>query len=276
MKEFTVLMSVYEKEDPQKLKQSMNSVLNQSMKPKEFLIIKDGKLTAKLDEVLDEYTLNYSNIRIITLKENVGLGVALNIGVSECRTDLIARMDSDDVSVYDRFKKQMLVFEHYPNLDIVGSNIAEFSGDINNIVGRRLVPRTQKEIIKKSPTRNPMNHMTVMFKKKSVEEVGSYIPKKGFEDYYLWLRMLNKNKKFYNLNENLVYARVEENFFNRRTGINYFKQEINFQKDIRKEGLISKEIFIRNIFTRGAVRLLPANIMQLVYQKYIHNNKRNK
>lgn len=270
MEEFTVLMSVYRKEDKWNLRDSIESILNQTMKPIEFLIIKDGGLTEELDGLLDEYSIKYPRIRILSLPENVGLGRALNYGVLHCNTELIARMDSDDISCKDRFKIQIEFLSENPNIDIVGSNIIEFTDALDNIVGERIVPCKTEAILEKAYTRNPMNHMTVVFRKSSIVSAGNYLPMAGFEDYYLWLRMLNRNMKFFNLDEKLVYARVGNDFIKRRSGIRYLLQEVDFQRCIRNENLINNYQFMINIVIRGMSRLIPVGIMKKIYTRYIH------
>ena len=105
-------------------------------------------------------------------------------------------MDTDDIMVEDRLEVQYKLFKENSSLAIVGGNIIEFEGNVTNILGRRIVPESNEEIRRFSKRRNPFNHMTVMYKKEDIIQVGNYKPLKGFEDYYLWIRLLKQDKNF--------------------------------------------------------------------------------
>ena len=269
---FSVLMSVYLSEKEANLKQSLDSILQQRLKPDEIIIVKDGPLSKSLNELLSDYEKRYPMIKLIELTENVGLGKALGIGVQNCKYELIARMDSDDVAVKSRFEIQMNYLKEHPEVSVIGSNITEFINDVNSKVGVRNVPEFSNVINEFSKGRNPANHMTVIFKKSDVLAVGNYKTMFGFEDYYLWLRMLHEGYKFHNIQENLVYARTDDNFFARRTGLQYLKKEIKFQLVASKEFLIPKKNIVKNIITRGTSRILPPVIMKKVYKNKVHKS----
>lgn len=127
-------MSVYEKENPKYLDVALNSIINQTILPNEIVIVKDGKLTDDLDSIINKYSKKYSDLfKIISLKENIGLGKALSIGILSCKYDLIARMDSDDICKEDRFEKQINLYRDNRNIDLVGSYISEFETNPNII-----------------------------------------------------------------------------------------------------------------------------------------------
>ncbi|MGO3111137.1 MAG: glycosyltransferase [Latilactobacillus curvatus] len=265
MEKYTVLMSLYKKERPENLILAIESMIQQTIKPSEFLIIADGDLTEELDLVLNHYDEEYNFFKILRLKENVGLGVALNIGVRESKYELIVRMDSDDISKKNRCEKQIEFLENNQEIDVLGTFVSEFIGSIDNVINEKKVPTSFLEIKKYSNFRNPINHMSVVFKKSSVIQSGNYRPMQGFEDYYLWLRMLQDNRVIVNLDDYLVFARTEKDFYKRRSGWNYFLQEINFQNKIRKEKIITNSRFIKNLVLRGIVRLIPARCIKMVY-----------
>lgn len=271
-RDFSVLMSIYCKETPEYLNEALDSILKQSLIPNEVVIVKDGPLTTELEVVINSFTEKFENTVVIPLKENVGLGKALSIGVKACKYKIIARMDSDDIAKEDRFLTEIDCLIKN-NLDIIGSNIEEFVKSNNEVVSHRRVPETQDEILKFSRTRNPFNHMTVMFKKDVVLKSGNYKEMKGFEDYYLWLRMIKSGAQVFNLQKNLVSARTDQNFLERRSGVGYFKSEYHFQKIILHEGLISNYDFCKNIIIRCSARLVPKKILKQVYVKYVHSNK---
>ena len=183
---FSVLMSIYKKEEPKYFSEALESVLNQTVMPNEIVIIEDGILTKELQDVIIKYKEKYPDIiKNYPLKENKGLGLALNYGVTKCKHNLIARMDTDDIALPTRFEKQLEIFEKNPSYDIVGGNILEFA-EGTNITNTRIVPEKKEEIYKYAKKRNPMNHVTVMFKKDTILEVGNYENLPYFEDYYLW------------------------------------------------------------------------------------------
>ncbi|WP_097027916.1 glycosyltransferase [Clostridium peptidivorans] len=264
---FSVLMSVYYKENPSYLQQAIDSVINQTVRPDEIVLVKDGKLTEELEEVINKYLQSYNKLfTIIEFQENKGLGVALAEGVKKSRNELIARMDTDDICKPNRFEKQLEVFEQNPNLDIVGSYIQEFEGSINNIVSIRKVPLRDIEIKKFGKMRNPFNHMTVMYKRSSVLKAGNYKEFLWNEDYYLWVRMILDKCNMKNINESLVYARVDNGMYERRGGIRYAQIDCKLQREYYNIGFVSKREFIINSLVRSSVRIIPNKLRKLIYK----------
>ena len=196
---YTVLLSIYQKEQPKCLKQSLDSIFNQTIFPSEVVLVKDGPLTCELDILIEEYLQKYPILKIISLSTNQGLGCALNEGLKYCSNNLIVRMDTDDIAMPIRAEEQLNVFEKYPDVDVVGAWVNEFIDDISNIISVRKLPEWHDEIFAICSKRNPMNHPVVMFKK--VCSCGSWwISAFSFlEDYYLWIRMLLSGAKFYNI-----------------------------------------------------------------------------
>ena len=183
-------MSLYIKEKPEYLRLAIDSMLGQTVVPDEIVIVEDGPLTDDLYAVLDEYKEKFPQIiRTVRNEKNLGLGLALNAGLKECRNELVARMDTDDISKPDRCEKQLKYFLENPETTILGGQIAEFITEPANIVGRRIVPETDKELKEYIKKRCPFNHMTVMFKKSDVIKVGNYQDWFWNEDYYLWIRL---------------------------------------------------------------------------------------
>ncbi len=166
-----------------------------------------------------------------------------------------------------RIEKQYSEFTKDPNLTIVGSNIDEFYDSPKSIVGRRIVPETNREIREFSKKRNPFNHMTVMFKKKAVLDVGNYQPMMGFEDYYLWVRLLKAGYKGKNIQESLVYARTGEGMYARRGGKKYFIDGLKGRKAIYHVGLGSISDFLVSCSAHIVVSLLPNKIRGQIYER---------
>lgn len=265
---FSVLLSVYFKEKPEYLKEAIDSILNQTVKPSEIVLVKDGKLTEDLDRIIKDYdTKNEGLFKIVALEKNVGLGEALKIGVDNCSNEIIARMDTDDICVPHRFEKQLEFLNNHPEVDLVGSFISEFEHNINNVIALRKVPITVEEVNNFAKTRNPLNHMTVMFRKSSIISVGNYKPFLWNEDYYLWVRLITNNKKIMNISEPLVFARAGSDMYQRRGGLKYIKNETKLQKEFLNMGFISLSKFIVNVAIRSTVRILPNSLRSLVYKK---------
>ncbi|MBN3554145.1 glycosyltransferase [Fictibacillus nanhaiensis] len=267
---YSVLMSVYAREKPKYLQEAIESVLHQTLAPSEFIIIKDGPLTKELNRVLESYTASYPElVKVISLRENMGLGEALRIGVKHCKYEVIGRMDSDDICHQDRFKKQISYLMEHPDVDVIGSWIQEFDENGDQSTYIRKVPSSADRIKIYSKKRNPLNHMTVVFRKQSILRVGSYQSFLWNEDYYLWVRLLNRGFKLENLEEVLVFARAGETMFQRRGGIKYVLNEVKLQREFYNMKFISNSEFITNVVTRTLVRVVPNALRSFIYRKFL-------
>lgn len=266
---FSVAMSVYKNDSPVFLNEALNSILiNQTVLPDEVVLVIDGFVSKEIKRVIEKYRKEYCGLRIIELKENLGLGNALKIAVENCSYAYVARMDSDDISTPNRFKKQIDYITNNKNIDIVGGNIAEFINNKNEIISKRIVPTSDKEIKQYIKKRCPFNHMTVMFKKSSVIKAGNYIDWFQNEDYYLWIRMVLNNATMANIDEILVNVRVGNEMYMRRGGIKYFISEHNIQRYMKEKGIINNFRFFINVVERFIVQvLLPNRIRSLFFVK---------
>ena len=214
---YSVLMTVYKKDNTDYFWQSLESMLTQSVRPDEVVVITDGPITDELQTVIDELDKNYPGIiNEIRLNENVGLGTALKIGVPKCKHELIARMDSDDIALLDRCKLQLEAFAENPQLDIVGYSIKEFSGRVDNIISERNVPESNAEIYKFAKLRDPFNHPTVMFRKSKVISSGNYGDYRKNQDSDLWIKLLSNNAICMNLSADQFRFRFDEATYARR------------------------------------------------------------
>jgi glycosyltransferase involved in cell wall biosynthesis len=265
---FSVLMAVYSKEDPDHFRTALESVwVKQTLKPNEIVLIKDGPLTQELDNVMEQFG-RIAPLKIYTLDKNLGLGIALSKGIHLCSNELIARMDSDDISVPDRFEKQIKFMMNHPQVDIVGTFIAEFNESTDQVCSERKLPSHSKDILNFARRRNPLNHMTVVFKKSAVLSAGNYKPFLGYEDYHLWVRMLQNGATFFNIPESLVFARIGNNMHARRHGFDFFIQELKLQKELHRIKFLNSNYYIQNIFLRAIPRLFPIWGLKIVY-KYL-------
>ena len=263
---FSVLMSIYHKEKPEYFNRAMLSIWDeQTIKPDEIVLVQDGKLTDELYESIDVWKKKLGDIfKTIPLKQNVGLGDALNIGLQNCSYDIVARMDTDDVAKADRFEKQLKIFEN-SNIDICSSWVGEFDNDENKIISCRKLSQNHEGIVKFAKKRNPINHPAAMYKKYVVENSGGYQKMMWFEDYYLWIRMILNGVKFYNIQEPLVNMRAGYRQLERRSGFKYAKEEFKFYKEIYNIGFLNKNEFFVNIITRIPIRIMPKFIIKTIY-----------
>lgn len=258
-KKISVLMSVYKNDIAQNVRTAVESIINQTYRPSQVVIVVDGPIPDETTKTLEELKELYSEVEIYPLEQNVGLGNALKEGMTHCVNEIVARMDSDDIAVEDRFEKQIKKFEEDSELSIVGSNIAEFIGDKDNVVSIRSVPEKHEDICKYLKKRCPFNHMTVMFKKSEVEKAGGYLHWFYNEDSYLWARMYLAGCKFANIPENLVYARINEATFQRRGGYKYYKSERDLFKFMYKNKIIGWGEYQKAKAIRFVVQVLMTN-----------------
>ena len=268
---FSVLMSLYSKERPKYLRQSLDSVFLQTLRADEVILVKDGPLTTELDSIVKEYENKYSELKVIALGTNQGLGKALNEGIMQCSYDVVVRMDTDDIAEKDRFKKQVAFLENNLNIDVCSSWLQEFEGNINNKKSIKIVPSTHKEIEKYIKSRNPINHPSVIFRKNAVIDAGGYQPFPLFEDYYLWARMMINGCRFANIPECLVNFRISPDMYKRRGGYKYAKTCAKFQWTLYKLGIITSVAAIKSSVVRGIVYLLPNQLRSLIYSKFLRS-----
>ncbi|MBR4050011.1 MAG: glycosyltransferase [Clostridia bacterium] len=265
---FSVSMCVYIKDTPEWFTTAVESVLNQTVKPSEVVLVVDGPVTAQLDAIITDYEKN-PLFRIVRLPKNVGHGEARRACLNHCRYELVALMDADDISASDRFEKQLALFEANPELTIAGGNITEFVGDPENIVGARVVSQDDAAIKADMKIRCPMNQVTVMFRKSAVEKVGGYIDWYNEEDYYLWLRLYLDGAVFANLPDYLVNVRVGKEMYQRRGGKKYFLSEAKLQKYMLDNKVIGFGAFAINVGKRFVVQImLPNKLRSWVFKKF--------
>lgn len=267
---YSVLMSVYIKENPMWLSESLDSMINQTIAPSEIVLVKDGPLTNELNDVVERYVQKFPELfNVIEFEENKGLGEALRVGVTKCSNNIIARMDTDDIASLDRCEKQLQKFKDNNELDIVGCQIIEFEDVKENEISRRRMPIEHEEICKFSKKRNPFNHMTVMFKRDSVINAGNYKALPLFEDYYLWARMIMNGSRCENLDEFLVYARTGKDMIKRRGGIAYIGKIYRGKRAISKTGLMNFGECYYSIAAHSVVSIAPTGVRRYIYGKFL-------
>ena len=272
--EYSVLISVYCKEKAEYLIECLESMVHQTVEPSEIVIVKDGKLTVELEDVLTEYKTKYQRLfKFVCLEKNVGLGLALAEGIKNCSYELIARMDSDDISIPNRCELQLREFAQDPLLDVCGGYIKEFCDSKEGVVSIRKVPLVDSEIKEYQKRRDAVNHVTVMFKKSKVLEAGNYQHALLMEDSLLWTNMILHGATFKNIADYLVYVRTGADMFKRRGGLKYFKKYKNGRKIILQTGYISKWDYYYTLLVQLIFSILPNSVREFVYEKLLRSNK---
>lgn len=265
---YSFLASVYKNSKADEMRVCVESMLNQTVKPDQIVIVVDGPIEGELQAYL-ETLKNEPLFTILPLERNVGLGNALREGMKCCKNEMIARMDTDDIMELDRMEKQLAEFEKDPALSIVGSNIDEFIGSVENVQGVRDVPETHEEICAYLKKRCPFNHMAVLFKKSEVEKAGGYLHWHYDEDSYLWVRMYLAGCKFYNIQENLVHARIDDKTFERRGGWKYYKSERDLFKYMYKHKIIGFFAYQKAKWMRFILQvLMPNRMRKWIFKKF--------
>lgn len=269
--DFSVLMSVYKNVKPEYLNESLRSIENQTIVPKEIIVVQDGPISKQLSAILKRHQKIFTNsFRILKSRENHGLGAALRLGTKEVTTNWIARMDSDDISAPQRFEKQLTMIQSTPNLALIGGQVNEFAANVKNIVGCRSVPTTEKGIKNFAKWRSPFNHPTIMIRKDVLKEVGGYIPFGNLEDYYLWVRIILSRYKVMNMSDVLVYMRVDEGMYSRRGKFSNILYFYKLRKYLKSKKMITfYEQIIGNIAMTINI-MMPSSIRKILYQKILH------
>ena len=261
-RKFSVSISVYKNDDPSHFKSAIESVYKQTLKPNEVVLVVDGPVNDEISKIIHNFKKINPNFKVIWLKENLGHAGARRVGLENCSNEIIALMDSDDLSEKDRFEKQIKVLLKNKNISVVGGQIEEFDDDKNKIIGNRFVPLEDKDIKEYMKYRCPMNQVTVMFRKQDILKAGGYLDWHNNEDYYLWIRMVLANQKFRNLNDVLVRVRVNDNMYKRRGGWLYYKSEKKIQKLMLNNKIISKYRYLINTSLRFIIQVLIPNYLR--------------
>lgn len=258
MTPFSVSMCVYGKDNPVFFKQAVESVLDQTVKPSEVVLVVDGPVPTELDEIIIDYEQN-PIFNVVRLEKNQGHGIARQTGLEKCSYNLVAIMDADDINVQNRFELQLKKFEQDSSLDIVGGYTSHFVNDPQKESEIHNVPEDDAAIKKYLKKRCPMRQNTVMFKKDSVLAVGGYQDWFCNEDYFLWIRMVLAEKKFANIPHVLVHAREGFDRFKRRGGMRYFISNAKIQWLMFKKNLISFPRYAYNVAIRFCTQVLMPN-----------------
>ena len=266
---FSVSMCVYGKDDPDWFHTALDSVVNQTLRPDQVSLVVDGPVPGEIEKIIDDYTSQYPEMLTVEFQpENLGHGISRRRSVANCRNEIIALMDADDISVPDRFEKTLACMAE-SKADVVGGDIVEFFSKPDSIVGYRLVPKEDKEIKEYAKSRCPMNQVTVLFRKSVYELAGGYQDWYCDEDYYLWLRMIQVGATFANTGRVEVNVRVGTDMYKRRGGMKYFRSEAKLQRYMLDLKMINLPKYLSNVVKRFVVQVvMPDSVRGWLYKLF--------
>lgn len=270
---YSVLMSLYYKEKPAYLRQALDSIFCQTVVPDDVVLVEDGTVGQELETVVCEYENKYPQLNVVRFDKNRGLGYALNDGIKECRNEIVARMDTDDVAMPTRMEEELHVMREHPEYGMISSWIDEFITDTAHVTSVRKLPEMPDEVMAYAKKRCPVNHPVVMYRKSEVLAVGGYQTKYFPEDYFLWIKMLMNGCKVYNIQKSLLWFRYNPDTFARRGGWKYACDEVATQWNMYRMGFISVPRLLVNVLIRFTVRIVPNSIRGKFY-RYALRGKR--
>lgn len=266
MENYSVLMTMYKKDNPDYAKIAIDSMLNQTLKTNDFVLVCDGPLTEELNALIEIYEKEYpSAFHVVRFEENKGLGAALRYGVTICKNDLIARMDDDDIAKLNRCEIELNVFMDNPDISIVGAYMNEFEENPNEVIRVKKVPLHQDDIVNFSKRRNPFNHSTIMFKKEDILKVGNYSEMRTNQDVDLWVRALNKGLKTKNIPESLVDFRFDAGTYQRRKNWKNVKLLIEVWKEFYHNGYCGLIDLLFVIVVQVVMFVFPKSVIEWCY-----------
>ena len=270
LEKFSLLIVLYINDEALALTDCLNSISQQTLLPSQIVFVFNGPIHNLSKVVLNNFsTLSKIEIKEIFLSKNFGLGFALNEGLKHCKYNLVARMDPDDICRADRFYLQISKLSNNPEIDVLGSNVSEFTEFVGDLDFTKNLPEDYDSIVNYAKFRNPLNHPTVIFRKDKILQVGSYEDVPLFEDYYLWLKVIKNKGIVVNMSEKLVYFRFNKKLISRRRGFLYLIKEFNFLKLCYSNGLINFRLLVLNIFIKLPFRILPITIFEFFFKKVL-------
>jgi glycosyltransferase involved in cell wall biosynthesis len=265
---FSLLVPVYDGDRPDHLRRALRSAVDdQTVRPDQVVIVRDGPVRDELAECLDEFVRRSPvPVTLVPLPRNGGLGPALDQGLAASWFDVIARMDADDVAMPQRFEIELPLIE---DADIVGAGLLEFVEDTDHIVGQRTPPTEPGQIQRYARMHDPFNHPTVVYRRRAVLAAGGYGDLPLMEDYALFARMLADGARAVNVAEPLVFYRVGADAYKRRGGAELLRSELRLQREFRRRGFTSRAEYARNVLVRGGYRLIPWWCRRAVYKPIV-------
>jgi len=267
--QFSVLLPIWAGDRPDFLAAAFESTVDgQTRAPDQVVVVQDGPVGEQLAKRVAELAgASRVPVDVLVLERNIGLGPALDAGLAACRHPIVARMDADDISVAHRFAVQLPVIES--GVDIVGSGLAEFTDDPEQVVGTRTPPIEPADIRERARFAVPFNHPTVVYRRDLVLAVGGYTDFARMEDYLLWAKLILAGARVANVAEPLVKYRVGAGAYARRGGLEQLRTELEVQRRFRRLGFTTRNQYLRNVAVRGGYRLVPEGLRRAAYRRLI-------
>lgn len=266
MENYSVLMTIYKKDNPSFVKAGIDSMLTQTHKTNDFVLVCDGELTEELNAVIDDYVEEYPDVfNVVRLPKNLGLGAALRRGLPVCKNEFVARMDDDDIARPERCEHEVKYLEANPDCSLVGAHMNEFDDNPETVIRVKKVPIGSDNIRKYARRRNPFNHSTVMLRKSAVIAAGNYSEMRTNQDVELWIRMLNNGYRCENMDEILVDFRFDGNTLERRKEWKNSKLMIDIWKQFRKNKYCSYLDYLTVKWVQIAIYIMPKKMLKWVY-----------
>jgi len=267
--QFSLLASLYFNSDPEDFLQCLRSIEGQTLQPDQIVIVLDGPINPGVRDLLTSFSARLP-IEIVPSQHNLGLGKALALGLESCKHELVARVDTDDISVKNRFEKQVSFMRSHREIAALGGVMRERYLHLGKIrIRDRSGSQGAEEIKRLIRKRNPLNHPTVMFRKSAVRTVGGYLDCRFFEDYYLWIRLVHAGYKIANLDSVLVETEIDDKFFLRRGGVDYLRAEKEFLVKLWQGKLIDIKHLILWILLRAPLRVMPLAMRKIIYMSFL-------
>lgn len=264
-------MSIYAATRADDLDRCLASLSGQSLAPNQIVLVQDGPVESDVKRCIDNHSQNLP-LDHLQFSKNRGLGRTLRDGLLNCDYEFVARVDSDDWSVPERFELQVDFLKKNPSISVIGGWLKEYYPAPDGPIGVvRQTPLEHASIKRAARRRNPLNHPTVMFRKPHVLASGNYEPCQFFEDYFLWARMLMSGYHLANIPHVLVETQVDPGYFSRRGGIAYVRHELYLLQQLKKIGFLSYVDTSIFILSRLPMRLLPLKARQRLYKDFLRN-----
>ena len=266
---YSVLMSVYAKDNPEWFEEAVISMAEQSHTPEEIVIIADGEIGSALKSAQQRCVERYPElIRCYQLEKNVGLAMAMNYGIDKCSCEWIARMDADDVSDPKRCEEE-LIMALEEKADIVGCDSEEFVGTIDNPRSKRVFPQSHDELVKFSRRKVPFCHPAVIMKKSAVLRAGNYHNVFPHDDYDLFVRMLATGSRGCTVKKILFHVRVSDDFYKRRGGIRYVYTLLKYNVELLRSGWMKPVDFFVRSCGNIIFGLAPVSVRTWLYRRLL-------
>lgn len=256
---YSVCMAVYKNDYPEWFRTAVDSMLMQTIQPSELLLVVDGPIGEGLEKEITAIQQRFSPFQVIRFATNRGLAAGRQAALEAAHNDIVAFMDSDDIAVADRMEQQLNYLSAHPEVSVIGGQMDEFIGSPTHIVGKRIVPTENADILRYMKSRCPMNMVTITARKSALLSVGGFQDWHYNEDFYLWIRLALAGAVFHNLGTTLVHVRVGEEMYGRRGGWKYFKSERGIQRLMLRNHLISLPRYCYNVMGRFIIQVLLTN-----------------